>query len=311
MARASLRGGLSSPAKVASHRMDRPNISPIALSYEAVLHLYRTGVARRLRDVLTGNLAPSWESELRRALGPRIDELLGSAKRDEVSGHRVAGDIWELLELSDLATLVDRFFVLLVPHAAPGDKDRVMRRVRFLAEERHVLVHRGEIAEPDDEIGLNRELAVLRMSLAKQALRALGLRNEAARVHGFIAHVLGVSNLLTSSGLSAGRVPSTKDYWDFYSAAMDQESAMNDRPGGPEGNRLVILFAPLMQFCQELADELYFMSEDDQVPLADKWRWNVGVEQVALALQDIILHPPWGGGGKFHPARMPELGDNE
>jgi hypothetical protein len=291
--------------------MDRPNISPIAFSYEAVLHLYRTGVARRLRDVLTGNFSASWENELRRALGPRIDELLASAKRDEVSGHRVAGDIWELLELSDLATLVDRFFVLLVPQAAPGDKDRLVRRVRFLAEERHVLVHRGEISEPNDEVGLNRELAVLRMSLAKQALRALGLRNEAARIHGFIAHVLGVSNLLTSSGLSVSHVPSAKDYWDFYSAAMDQESAMNDRPGGPEGNRLVILFAPLMQFCQELADELYFMIEDDQVPLADKWRWNAGVEQVALALQDIILHPPWGGGGEFHPARMPELGDDE
>jgi hypothetical protein len=134
--------------------------------------------------------------------------------------------------------------VLLVPHAVPGDKDRIMRRVRFLAEERHVLVHRGEIADPADEVGLNRELAVLRMSLAKQALRALGLRDEAARVHGFIAHVLGVSNLLTSSGLSVDRVPNTKDYWDFYSAAVDQEIAMNDRTGGAEGNRLVILFAP-------------------------------------------------------------------
>lgn len=37
--------------------------------------------------------------------------------------------------------------------------------------------------------------------------------------------------------------------------------------------------------------------------------WNAGVEQVALALQDIILHPPWGGGGTFQPARLPELDD--
>jgi hypothetical protein len=236
---------------------------------------------------------------------------LASAKHDEVSGHRVANDLWELLELRDLATLVDRFFVLLVPHAVPGDKDRIMRRVRFLAEERHVLVHRGEIAEPEDEVGLNRELAVLRMSLAKQALRALGLRDDAARVHGFIAHVLGVSNLLTSSGLSVGRFPSTKDYWDFYSAAVDQEIAMNDRTGGAAGNRLVILFAPLMQFCQELADELYFAAEDDSAELADKWRWNSGVEQVALALQDIILHPPWGGGGTFDPARTPDFDDDK
>jgi hypothetical protein len=291
--------------------MSRPNISPIGLSFEAVLHLYRTGVARRLREVLTQRFPTSWEGELRRALGTRLDELSASVKSDAVSGHRVATDVWELLELRDLATLVDRFFVLLVPDAAPGDKDRITRRVRFLAEERHVLVHRGEIPEPEDEAGLNRELAVLRMSLAKQALRALGLRDEAARVHGFIAHVLGVSNLLTSSGLAVSRVPSAKDYWEFYSAAMDQEVAMNDRPGGPEGNRLVILFAPLMQFCQELADELYFMIEDDQVPLADRWRWNVGVEQVALALQDIILHPPWGGGGTFHPARMPEFDGDE
>lgn len=291
--------------------MSRPNVSPIGLSFEAVLHLYRSGVARRLREVLTQRFPGSWEGELRRALGTRLDELSASVKSDAVSGHRVATDVWELLELRDLATLVDRFFVLLVPDAAPGDKDRITRRVRFLAEERHVLVHRGEIAEPEDEAGLNRELAVLRMSLAKQALRALGLRDEASRVHGFIAHVLGVSNLLTSSGLAVSRVPSAKDYWDFYSAAIDQEIAMNDRPGGPEGNRLVILFAPLMQFCQELADELYFMIEDDQVPLADRWRWNVGVEQVALALQDIILHPPWGGGGTFHPARMPEFDPDE
>jgi hypothetical protein len=102
--------------------MDRPNISPIAFSYEAVLHLYRTGVARRLRDALTGTYSASWENELRRALGPRIDELLSSAKRHEVSGHRVAGDIWELLEISDLATLVDRSFVLLVPHPHPAIK---------------------------------------------------------------------------------------------------------------------------------------------------------------------------------------------
>lgn len=129
-------------------------------------------------------------------------------------------------------------------------------------------------------------------------------------MHGFIAHLLGVSNLITAATPTFGRLPTVKDYWDFYGAAVDQEIAMNERADGPEGNRLVILFAPLMQFCQELADELYYMIQDDQVPLAERWQWNLGVEQVALALQDIILHPPWGGGGKFQPARMPELPDD-
>lgn len=289
--------------------MGRPELSPIGLSFEAVLHLFRAAVARRLRDVVTQRFPSSWEMELRTALRGRLDELLASARSDAVAGHLVPEDVWELLELRDLATLVDRFFVHLVPDAAPSDKDRIMRRVRGVAEERNVLVHRGEATEPENEPGLNRELAVYRMSSAKQVLRALGMRDEVARVHGFIAHVLGVSNLV-APGPSVSPVPSAKDYWDFYSAATDQELALNEGWKGPDAHRLVILFAPLMQFCQELSDELYFMIDDDQVPLAERWRWNVGVEQVALALQDIILHPPWGGGGTFQPAHVRGLEDD-
>lgn len=128
-------------------------MSPTALSFEAVLHVYRRGVIRRLREVVTEHYPTTWQNELRSTLGTRVDELQNSVTRDAASGHHVNSDLWELLELRDLTVLVDRFFRLLMPRSRPEDKHGVMRRVYFLAEERHVLVHRGETAENEHEPG--------------------------------------------------------------------------------------------------------------------------------------------------------------
>lgn len=259
------------------------------LSYEAVFVVYRSALIQRIREVLTQHFPTSVDEELRAALGSRLDELRKLDARNLAAGRQQTVDTFDLLEPRDFVYVISRHFDLFFP-GTRDEREDLLTRMRILAKERHMIAHRNE-REPD--------VAVSQMNLAKQILRALNLRSDASRVTQLIARAFNAEAHTRgdpATPLQSG-IPTTNDYWSFYQAAVAREVELSASwtPGQPDSGRLSLLFGPLMQFCQELGDELFYSIQDDQEPPEMRWNWHRGVENVAFAIQDILLYPPWGG----------------
>ena len=177
-----------------------PDLSNLAICYEALQRVYRNAIVRYVRTKMMDVYHSDANARLRKPFEKEWEKIKASAQERRKTGE-LSSDIvddFDLLGVNHFFNLFDAYHEVLCPYSDGSDKDQhAKERTALLQWMKTAKNLRDPLSHPSDE-DLSFEDAFVLLDCARRVVQRLGLRTEAERVKTLSDQLSGRPALLGS-----------------------------------------------------------------------------------------------------------------